>query len=673
MNLPRPCRTLWSIAVLAIPTLAAASQPSLGATPATAPAAARVIVKFKADSALTRESVLLARDAARAPVQHAARLAQRTGLALRDGYAIAPRTQVVFANGISSAQLVQRLQLDPDVEYAEVDQRVKIAAAPNDPLYPAGQAAPFPAVGQWYLRAPDGSAVSAIDAEGAWGITTGSAAVVVAVLDTGVRFDHPDLASKLLPGYDFVSVDGDGSFATANDGNGRDADASDPGDWVTTAERNNTSGPLGGCDVVPSSWHGTQTAALIGAATNNAVGMASIGRDVRILPVRVLGKCGGFVSDVIAGMYWAAGLPVPPATSTGLSLGSAPNNPTPAKLLNMSLGSASTSCPRSYQDAFDALTAAGATVVVSAGNDAGLAVGQPANCTGAIGVGGLRHIGTKVGFSDVGPQIAISAPGGNCVNLTGACLYPIVTATNTGTTGPTVPSPNAYSDANEPSVGTSFSAPLVAGTAALMLSVNGNLTPAQVRLGLTRTARAFVTSGAGATTPACRAPDSNEQDECYCTTTTCGAGMLSASGAVGAAASTKAWIVPSASQVDVNGTVQLDGSGSWAAPPGSIGTYRWEIRDGQALATLQTPNAPMASLRAAAPGTVTVRLTVTEAGGAATAFDETTVTIGASPSSGGGGALSWPWLALLALAVLALGRPPRRVPPAIRTSASRRA
>lgn len=138
MKLHRPGRTLWSIAALALPALAVAPGASIGATAAPAPAFARVIVKYKADGALARESALVARSADRAPVQHAARLAQRTGIALTDGYAIAPRTQVLFAKGISSAQLVQRLQLDPDVEYAEVDQRVKIAAAPNDPLYPNG-------------------------------------------------------------------------------------------------------------------------------------------------------------------------------------------------------------------------------------------------------------------------------------------------------------------------------------------------------------------------------------------------------------------------------------------------------------------------------------------------------------------------------------------------------
>ena len=111
--------------------------------------------------------------------------------------------------------------------------------------------------------------------------------------------------------------------------------------------------------------------------TNNTIGMASVGRNVRILPVRVLGKCGGFISDVIAGMRWAAGLSSTPVP-----------NPTPAKVLNLSLGSSGSCTGSLYETAVADVVAAGVSVVVSAGNDVGLAVGRPANCPGAIGVGG---------------------------------------------------------------------------------------------------------------------------------------------------------------------------------------------------------------------------------------------------------------------------------------------
>jgi serine protease len=508
---------------------AALSLPVLAAAPAgdaTAPAAksARVIVKFKSTIGLMRESALAARSGELPRVQHAARMSQRIGLAMRDGNAVAPSTQVVFAPGLSSAELVARLQADPDVEYAEIDERVRRAAPPNDPLYGPQNGGATPVVGQWYLRTPATGAVSSINAEQAWDLTVGLPSVVVAVLDTGVRRDHPEFTGgKLLAGYDFVSEDAPGAFDTANDGNGRDNDPSDPGDWVTQMEVDGVFQGQG-CVADVSSWHGTQTAALVGANTNNSVGMAGVGRNVSVLPVRVLGKCGGFTSDVIAAMYWAAGLAIP----SGQDLGTAPPNPTPAKVLNMSLGSSATTCSRGYQDAINAVVAAGASVVASAGNE-GLAVGQPANCIGAVGVGGLRHVGSKVGYSDVGLQISISAPAGNCVNESGECLFPIITATNAGTTGP---ASNTYSNGTNFSVGTSFSAPQVAGVAALMLSRNPALTPEQVRLTLMSSARPFPTEGG---IPTCQPPTSTPQDECNCTTDTCGAGMLDASAAVAAA------------------------------------------------------------------------------------------------------------------------------------------
>ena len=110
-----------------------------------------------------------------------------------------------------------------------------------------------------------------------------------------------------------------------------------------------------------------------------------------------------------------------------------PANPNPARVLNMSLGSEG-ACTAAYGDAVAEVMATGAVVVASAGNSAGHAVSTPANCPGVIAVAGLRHAGTKVGFSDLGPEIAISAPGGNCVDIgpNDPCLYPILTTTNSG-------------------------------------------------------------------------------------------------------------------------------------------------------------------------------------------------------------------------------------------------
>ena len=494
---------------------------------------ARVIVTFKAGSPLTRiEPLALAPDGLNARTQA---LAARTGLGLRAGLALSQRSQVVMASGIASSELAARLAAQPDVEHAVVDRRRRLQAAPNDPLYAVG-GANGPTSGQWYLRPPDTTTPAAINAESGWDTTVGSSGIVVAVLDTGVRFDHADLApvaqgGNLLPGYDFVS-----DAATANDGDGgRDADASDPGDWITAAE-NATGGAFANCGVGNSSWHGTEVAALIGATTNNGVGMASVGRTVRILPVRVLGKCGGFDSDILAGMRWAAGLAVP----------GVPVNTTPARVVNMSLGGEG-SCSAAYANVVNELTAANVVVVASAGNSAGHAVSEPANCSGVIAVGGLRHVGTKVGFSDLGPQIALSAPGGNCVDINpgAACQYPILTARNAGTTVPVAGS-SVYSDSFRATVGTSFSAPLVSGAVGLMLSIKSSMTPAEVRSTLQQTTRAFPTTGGdngdGTVVPQCQAPQFDaagkaiDQLQCYCTTATCGAGMLDVGAAVRAVA-----------------------------------------------------------------------------------------------------------------------------------------
>ncbi len=499
---------------------------------------ARLIVKFRSDSTLLREHALSAKagpsevaDTVRA---RAGSLGTRIGMSLAAGRAISDRIQVVTATEIGSPDLAARLATEPDVEYAVEDVRRTHFTVPNDPLYSTGPAisgsSGGPAAGQWYLRAPAGQVLSSINAPGAWDVTTGTATIVAAILDSGVRPEHPDLANRLLPGYDMVS-----DPLQANDGNGRDADPSDPGDWVTAAESNDRSSPFYQCGASDSSWHGTMTTSLVGATTNNGVGMAGVAWGVGLLPVRVMGKCGGYDSDIIAGMNWAAGLPVP-----GI-----PTNPNPARVINMSLGSSGT-CTQSYIDAIGAVTTKSnpAVVVVAAGNSAGQAVATPANCPGVIAVGGLRHTGTKVGYADVGLEISISAPAGNCVNTdpTLPCLYPILAATNTGITGPIT---STYTDSFNASVGTSFSAPLVTGTIALMLSANESLGPAAVKALLHSSARAFPSSGSAADPiPVCHAPTTVDQLECYCTASTCGAGMLDVTAAVAAAISSKHSPVP---------------------------------------------------------------------------------------------------------------------------------
>lgn len=572
---------------------------------------ARVIVKFKALGPLMRA----ARERGDLGPQHAGTLATRHGLALTDGHMIDGRSQAVRGDkSMTSVALAARLAQDPDVEYAVPDERRHALALPNDPLLPASAGAAL-AAGQWYLQPADATLVSAINAVGAWAITTGSASLVVADVDTGVLFNHPDLTNKLVAGYDFIS-----STSVAGDGNGRDSDATDPGDWTTT----NQCGA--GQSRTDSSWHGTQTASIIGAQTNNGVGMASVGYNVKVQPVRVLGKCGGSDSDIIAGMLWAAGVSNVPVA-----------NPTPAKVINMSLGG-SGSCSAAYQDAINQILAAGVTIVVAAGNDEGLAVGVPANCTGVISVAGVRHLGTKVGFSSIGPEVAIAAPGGNCVNTTGACLYPILTATNSGTTT-ALSTGYTYSNSSNYSVGTSFATPMVTGAAALMLSVNPALKPAQVKSLLQSTARSFPVQPSGSSVPICTAPTALAQDECYCTTSTCGAGLLDVGAAVAAAANIAtptALITASATTLTAGTTVTLDGSSSSAPGTQTLTGWQWTITSGSGIASFSgATNTASASLKTSGIGSVTVQLTVTDSTGAqATTTQTLTVTAPAAPTVG---------------------------------------
>ena len=501
------------------------------AVPGTESAAARVIVKLRADSPLASARALSAAAATAARVDA---LGARLLLPLRAGATVSELAQVVFASGVTSAELAERLAEESDVEYAVPDERRWIVGAPNDPLYETGPSDGGPAAGQWYLRAPSGDVQSSLGIEAAWAVTTGSSDVVVAVVDTGVRYEHPDLlpvakGGHLLPGYDMVS-----DPASANDGDGRDSDASDPGDWVTWAELSRPGTSLFRCTTSPSSssWHGTQVSGLVAALTDNGIGMAGVAPGARVLPVRVLGKCGGYDSDIIAGMRWAAGLPVP----------GTPRNPHPARVVNLSLGGEGV-CSAAYQEAVDEIMAAGTVIVAAAGNSSGHAVATPANCKGVIAVAGLRHAGTKVGFSSLGPEVALAAPGGNCVDTgaNAACLYPILTTTDSGAT---VPAGSTYTDSYNTSVGTSFSAPLVAGVAALALAVHPEVTPEQVKQLLEETARPFPAVGSipsSSTAPECTPPQYSlmgtpvDQLECYCTSETCGAGMLDAGAALGGA------------------------------------------------------------------------------------------------------------------------------------------
>ncbi len=579
------------------------------ALPAWADAPARVIVKYRADSALL----------ASAPSTRAQALGARVQTKLTTLRELRSRVQLVTANGLGAEELASRLSAQADVEYAVPDRIKHIRAIPNDPLF----------AGQWHLQAAQ---PAAIHAQSAWDITQGSAATIVAVIDTGIRPEHPDLAPKLVTGYDFISVAG-----IANDGDARDADASDPGDYVTAADYQSPAFKDQDCGAgknvpIASSWHGTQVAGIVGAASNNSTGVAGVSWNTRIEPVRVLGKCGGYDSDIIDGMRWAAGL-----TVSGV-----PANPNPAQVLNLSLGGSGT-CSAAYLDAISEITAKGVLIVVAAGNESG-AVEEPANCPGVLAVAGLRHIGTKVGYSSFGPAVGIAAPAGNCVNDAAPCLYPIVSTTNTGTTTPLT---SGYSDQTNYSVGTSFAAPQAAGVAALMLAAHPGLDPAQLIQRIKNGANPFPVDPGQQSCPL-----TDTSGRCNCTTATCGAGMLNALGAVRDALRPAARITQ-VSDAIAGQAVQIGASTSNTASGRQIASYAWRIAtDSGTASSLSNTNLALASLLPSAAGSVVVSLTVTDdAGLSDTTMQTIAVTTGdgnATPpgdgasvtpphSSGGGG------------------------------------
>ena len=603
----------------------------------------RVIIKLRtaADLGSSSSSAARAQRQVAPAAQALAELAVRNEFTLRRARSILPGLQVIDIVPQTAGESLQaslaRLRADPAVEYAEPDQRRHVLAAPNDPLYLPTSGS----TGQWYLQ-NSGTTPSAVDALDAWTTTTGSTGLVIADIDTGVRYDHPDLlragaGGRLLPGYTFISdvlVANDGALADgpANDPATVafwDADASDPGDWISNADTQILQ--FTQCTPVNSTWHGTRVVGILGAITNNAVGIAGLTWSGWILPVRALGKCGGADSDIETAMLWAAGMAVSDALGNPI-----PTNPYPAKIINLSLG-APGACPSSYLDVIQQLNEAGVTVVAAAGNEGG-PVDAPGNCTGVIAVAGLRQDGTKVGFSSLGQQIALSAPGGNCVNSSAPCLFSIDTTTNSGLTtpGPT-PAADTYTNLTNYNVGTSFGTPLVSGIAGLMLSVNGNLLPSEIAARLQEGAQQPFPVSSDPTVPMCHVPASStdlQTAACNCTTQTCGVGMANANGAVAAALRPIAAIMPPASSFSGGQSVTLDASHSAAACGYTIASYKWSIVGGSSSISTNAT----ASVLAPTSGTITVQVRVTDSAGkrdsAQVVVSSTAVTISAPADAG---------------------------------------
>ena len=347
--------------------------------------------------------------------------------------------------------IADRMLALPDIEYAEPDRIMQALTTPNDPNW----------ANQWQywetysMNLPTG-----------WDITLGMTNTVVGIIDTGYR-PHADLSGRFIQGYDFIS-----NASIANDGNLRDADPSDPGDWITAADA--ATAFFSGCFVSNSSWHGTHVAGTIGANNNNSLGVSGVNWYARIEPLRVLGKCGGYTSDIADAIRWGA----------GLSVSGVPANANPAKVMNMSLGGGG-ACDTTTQNAIYAANAVGAIIVVAAGNSNANASGySPASCNGVITVGSTGRTGLRAYYSNYGALVDISAPGGDVSTGT---ANGILSTLNAGTT---VPGADSYAYYQ----GTSMATPHVVGLVSLMATLSPTINFTRTEAILKATTRAF---GAG--------------------------------------------------------------------------------------------------------------------------------------------------------------------------------
>ena len=297
-------------------------------------------------------------------------------------------------------------------------------------------------------------------AEDAWTVSTG-AGTVIGVVDTGITA-HTDLTGSssaivggnVIAGYDFISA-----VTASGDGNGRDSDPTDVGDYCNGGE---------------SSWHGTHVSGIAVAIRDNGTGVVGVAPGAKVQPLRALGKCGGAEGDIISAIRWGAGLPI---------VGIPTVNPTPADVLNLSIGGPGV-CSTAMQSAIDAAVARGTVVVVASGNsNTPVATFTPGGCRNVLRVGASTYEGTLAGYSNYGTStlpLTISAPGGS--GNSGYDLNDwIVSTWNQGVTRR---GPETYMGMD----GTSMAAPHVAAAAALLKSLDKTLTPARITSILTSTA-----------------------------------------------------------------------------------------------------------------------------------------------------------------------------------------
>ncbi|MFO0512877.1 MAG: S8 family serine peptidase [Gammaproteobacteria bacterium] len=482
--------------------------------------------------------------------------------------------------------LASRLRRDVGVASVEIDDYVFPLLDPNDPFY-----ADTTIERMWTLKAPVAPRLGGINAPTAWDITRGAGAVV-AVVDSGV-FTHDDLEANILRGHDFVGADSTangGGFLVANDGDARDADPSDPGDWISAEDK---AKPIfEACSVRNSSWHGTHVAGTISAVGNNAVGMPGVAYEAKVLAVRALGKCFGYGSDITDAIRWSSG--AAPATGTWASLG-LPNNPNPAKVINLSLGSSIAACSTSRQSAIDAARAAGAVVVAATGNDGIVGISSPANCQGVIAVTSHTVEGDNSDFANVGPGTAISAPGGGNCSVSALNCLPQGSAGAAGTIYRSVFSPIG-DGAQGPGplrtvfggkIGTSMATPHVSGVAALLFARMPTLKPDTVKNILTASARPFPAG------TSCAAFADGR----------CGAGMLDARRAFDRLADLTPTVTATAPAAVVRNGSAVTLSATATPKPAGLQTltYAWQQLSGPAL-TLTNPTTLQPSFTAPVPG-----------------------------------------------------------------------
>lgn len=488
----------------------------------------RIIVKYK-DSAPAAKG--LARAAAVTADRKAKldRAGQEFGMTVSESHSISTGAHVFKLNGRKHLDEVQKLAAemmarDPNIEYAEPDRIMTHMATANDPYYAQ----------QWHYT----DATGGLRLPTAWDKSTGLG-VVVAVIDTGYR-PHADLSGQILQGYDFIST-----AAIGNDGNGRDTDASDPGDWVAAGECG-TGSPASG-----SSWHGTHVAGTIAAKTNNSLGVAGVAYNAKIVPARVLGKCGGYTSDIADAITWTSG-----GTVTNV-----PANANKAKVLNLSLGGTG-ACDATTQTAINGARSRGAVVVVAAGNDnMNVSNASPANCSGVIAVAATGKTGGRASYSNYGTLVDVAAPGGDG-------SYSVISTLNSGTSSPGSDNYAGYQ-------GTSMATPHVAGTAALMFAAKPTLTPDQVESMLKSTARAFPATCSG-----------------------CGTGIVDATAAVNAAIGGTTPTAPTINETESNNTlasanlISTSGTTVNATMSSSSDTdyFRVDLPAGKTLSATMTPN-----------------------------------------------------------------------------------